>query len=67
MSELGDTLSGISVQLGKAKDEIVKKITDLEDALINAGTIPADVQVTIDALKIQAQALDDIVPDVPVV
>lgn len=65
MSELGDALNTISTQLSKAKDEIVKRIVDLEAALANAP-IPADAQAAIDALKAQAQALDDIVPDAPI-
>ena len=63
MSELGDALNAISAQLAKAKDEIIAKIAELEGAI---GTIPADAQVILDALKAQAQALDDVVPDVPV-
>ena len=65
MSEIGDTLKGIADQLVKAKTEIVNKITDLETALNNAGTLPADAQDALTALKTTAQALDDIVPDVP--
>jgi hypothetical protein len=64
MSELANVLTGISAQLTKAKDEIVKKIADLETALATAGGIPEDAQVALDALKAQAQVLDDIVPDV---
>ena len=65
MSEIGDTLKGIADQLVKAKTEIVNKIADLETALNNAGTLPADAQDALTALKTTAQALDDIVPDVP--
>jgi DNA repair exonuclease SbcCD ATPase subunit len=65
MSELGDALNAVSAQLDKAKTEIVTKIADLEAALATAGQIPADAQAVIDSLKAQAQALDDIVPDVP--
>ena len=65
MSEIGDTLKGIADQLVKAKTEIVNKIADLETALNNAGALPADAQDALTALKTTAQALDDIVPDVP--
>ena len=65
MSEIGDTLKGIADQLVKAKTEIVNKIADLETALSNAGALPADAQDALTALKTTAQALDDIVPDVP--
>jgi hypothetical protein len=62
MSELGDALNAISVQLAKAKDEILAKISALEGQI---GTIPADAQANLDAVKAIAQALDDVVPDVP--
>jgi uncharacterized protein YoxC len=62
MSELGDALAGISTQLAKAKDEILAKIATLEGQI---GTIPADAQANLDAVKAIAQALDDVVPDVP--
>ena len=65
MSELGDTLKNIGSQLGKAKDEIVKKIGDLETALNNAGALPEDAAAALSDLKVAAQALDDIVPDQP--
>lgn len=62
MSELGDALSAISAQLSKAKDEILAKIATLEGQI---GTIPPDAQANLDAVKAIAQALDDVVPDVP--
>lgn len=67
MSQLGDTLNSIKDQVGKATVEILGKIADLEAALANAGTIPVDAQTALDGLKVAAQALDDIVPDAPVV
>jgi hypothetical protein len=60
MGEVQDAVDAVVVELGKAKDEIVSKIADLE-AQIAAGEVP-----NLDALKAAAQALDDVVPDAPV-
>ena len=65
MQEMIDAINGVAGQLVKAKDEILAKIQVLEDALANAGIVPAEAQVALDALKTAAQALDDVVPDVP--
>lgn len=62
MSAVDDILAGVTDQLGKAKGEIVAKIDELQ-AQVAAGQPPS--QDTLDALKAAAQALDDIVPDVP--
>lgn len=61
MGALEDTLTAVSTQLGKAKDEIVALITDLEGQIAANAVDPA----TVDALKAAAQSLDDVVPDVP--
>ena len=57
MGAVQDAVDAVAVQLGKAKDEIVSKIADLE-AQIAAGETP-----DLSALKAAAQALDDVVPD----
>jgi len=62
MSELSDALAAVATQLAKAKEEILSKITALEGQI---GTIPPDAQANLDAVKAIAQALDDVVPDVP--
>ena len=61
---LADDLNAVKDQLVKAQSEIVAKISDLESALADAGTVPAAVTEAVDALKGVAQALDDVVPDV---
>lgn len=60
MGEVQDAVDAVVVELGKAKDEIVAQIADLE-AQIAAGEVP-----DLTALKAAAQALDDVVPDAPV-
>jgi hypothetical protein len=60
MGEVQDAVDAIVVQLGKAKDEILAEIANLE-AQIAAGETP-----DLTALKAAAQALDDVVPDAPV-
>ena len=58
MSAAQDAVDQITLQLGKAKDEIIAKVADLETQ-IEAGETP-----DLTALKAAAQALDDVVPDV---
>lgn len=62
VTELATTLTTISDQLVKAKSEILDKITKLED-LINAGTVPPEVETALENLRTAAQTLDDVVPD----
>lgn len=64
LNELATQLSGLALQLDKATTEILTKIDDLEDALA-ATEIPEDALTALEALKVQARALDDVVPDVP--
>ena len=59
-----DSIDAVVAQLGKAKDEVVAKIADVQ-AQLDAASVPAEV-VNLDALNAAAQALDDIVPDAPV-
>jgi hypothetical protein len=58
-----DSIDAIVVQLGKAKDEVVAKIADVQ-AQLDAAAVPAEV-VNLDALTAAAQALDDVVADEP--
>ena len=58
-------LTALSEQLTKANDEIQKAIADLKTALDNAGQTSPEVDAATEALTAKAQALDDIVPDVP--
>ena len=57
-----DTINAVVAQLGKAKDEILAQIADLNTQIANAGVAE---QVDTSALTAAAQALDDIVPDAP--
>jgi hypothetical protein len=58
-----ESIDAVVAQLGKAKDEVVAKIADVQ-AQLDAANVPAEV-VNLDALNAAAQALDDIVPDAP--
>lgn len=58
-----DTINAVVAQLGKAKDEILTQIADL-NAQIEAAGVTEQVDTT--ALTAAAQALDDINPDAPV-
>ena len=59
-----ETIAAVVAELDKARGEIVARIADLQ-AQIAAGT-PSE-QLDLSALVAAAQALDDVVPDVPVV
>jgi hypothetical protein len=56
-----ESIDAVVAQLGKAKDEVVAKIADVQ-AQLDAANVPPEV-VNLDALNAAAQALDDIVPD----
>ena len=58
-----ESIDAVVAQLGKAKDEVVAKIADVQ-AQLDAANVPAEV-VNLDALNAAAQALDDVVPDAP--
>ena len=60
MSGVQDAVDAVVVQLAKAKAEIVSEIESLEAAVV------AGESVDLTALKAAAQALDDVVVDVPV-
>ena len=63
VSELAVAVSQVSAQLTKAQSEILSKIDALETALIDVE-LPDEAVAALDGLKVGAQALDDIVPDV---
>jgi len=58
-----ESIDAVVAQLGRAKDEVVQKIQDVQ-AQLDAANVPAEV-VNLEALNAAAQALDDIVPDAP--
>lgn len=62
-AELAQSLTDLGTQLTKASAEITGKITELEAAIGNAGTVSPQVEAALNALKASGQALDNIVPD----
>lgn len=56
-----EDVQAVVTQLGKAKDEILARLAELQTAIDNGTVTVADLQPLRDA----AQSLDDIVPDVP--
>ena len=66
--QLADDLNKLSDQIKKIGTETsatLQKVSDLEAALASAGNVTPEVQAALDALKVQAQATDDLVPDAP--
>jgi chromosome segregation ATPase len=63
LAELAATINNVNEQLGKATEEIVTKITELEDALLRSNEMSAEVEAAVASLKASAQALDDLNPD----
>lgn len=59
LSELAGILTAVKDQAVRAKDEILKKIADLETALGDAE-IPAEATAALEALKSEVQGIDDI-------
>jgi len=64
-AELAQALTDLKTQADKAKQEIVNKVADLEDAINNAGSTSPDVDAALAALKSSVQGLDDLNPDAP--
>ena len=63
VSELAASVSALSAQLAKAQGEILGKIDALEAALVDVE-LPDEAVEALEGLRVGAQALDDIVPDV---
>lgn len=63
VAELAAAIGATNAQLVKAKTEILIKIAELQNALLNIE-IPAEAQAALDALTATAQEFDDIVPEV---
>lgn len=68
---VSEELDGIKLQLRKAKIEIGEKLADLnanivnlEGALATAGNADPAVTAALEEVKVAAQEIDDIVPDV---
>lgn len=64
VSEVAAIATAIKDQVTKAKEEILKRIADLETALANVE-LPAEAETALNALKSAVQEVDDINPDVP--
>jgi len=69
LSDVDEFVGLVGAQLAKAKTEILAKqdsllarIDDLEAALANQD-LPPEAEAALEAVKAEAQALDDIVPD----
>lgn len=62
LSELDDVLAGLGTTLNKAKDEILDKITALENALLEVD-LPDEAVAALENVITAARALDDVVPD----
>lgn len=58
-----DVVDAVVAQLDRARGEIVARIAEVQ-AQLDAAGVPAE-SVDLSALSAAAQALDDIVPDVP--
>lgn len=63
VSELAAAVAELSAQLAKAQGEILGKIDALEAALVDVE-LPDEAVTALEGLRVGAQALDDIVPDV---
>lgn len=63
LNELAATLITVDNQLTKAKGEIIAKLDELSAALADTALSP-EAEEALASLTAQAQALDDIVPDV---
>jgi vacuolar-type H+-ATPase subunit E/Vma4 len=64
IADLPQLLGDLRDELAKAKEEIIKKISDLEDALEHLS-LPPEAETALAAVKAAADALDAIVPDTP--
>lgn len=62
LSELANSVVEISAQLSKAQDEILSRITALEDTLGDVD-LPEAALNALNDLRSKAKALDDVVPD----
>ena len=62
VNELFVEITALSEQLTKVQEEILGKIADLEAALASVD-VPEEAADALVALRLNVQALDDIVPD----
>ncbi len=64
-SEHAQSLRDLKAQNDKSREEILAKITSLEEAVVNAGNTTPEVDQAFADLKASVQTDDDIVPDMP--
>lgn len=67
-TELAAELTALTATVAKIGTEtstLLTKITDLETALANAGSVSPEVQAALDGLKAQVNVVDGLVPDAP--
>ena len=65
--ELVQGLENVTAIVGKVKDEVtttLAKVTELETALANSGSVSPEVQTAFEALKASVETVDSLVPDV---
>jgi hypothetical protein len=66
-AELAVELQAVTDRVAKVGAEVVKtldKVSDLETALSEAGSITPEVEAAFEALKAQVVVVDDLIPDV---
>lgn len=56
-------LNQLKDQVEKTRIEVAGKISNLEEAIINAGNVTPEVETALQQLKASVQLVDDIVPD----
>lgn len=67
-AELAQQLRDLGTELGKIGGEtstLLQKIADLETQIGNLDNVSPELQAAFDAVKQQAQTVDDLVPDAP--
>jgi hypothetical protein len=67
-TQLAEDLGAVTQQVQKIGTEVsatLQKVNDLEAVIAAGGEVTAEVQTALDALKAQAQATDDLIPDAP--
>ena len=57
------TVKDTVAKIGTETSTLLVKITDLEAVIAAGGSVSADVQAALDALKAQASIVDNLVPD----
>ena len=65
LSELSGELVAVVNQVTKVREEILARIDELEDALLNVD-LPIEAEFALEALRAGIQGLDDLNPDVVV-